>query len=259
MMARLGRTWARWAAAVLAGWLLVGAARAEVSAADPIDVAMRQCLARRDRSSTAGQIQCMDDAQQKWLVEVDDAYARVEKIAPADKRRGWQESQRRWLEWRKDESHLVHAVYETTQGTAYLMASADMRLQPVRDRALALRDAAERYAQQAAGRHAQAGGGKRGGRRVQPCSRDAACEHALFDMNRYYAKLRTRMPAASLPTLGAAQRAWVAFRDATTPLVGADERVDLIGARVATLKRLSETVNNRAAPASAGPGGAPGA
>lgn len=30
-----------------------------------------------------------------------------------------------------------------------------------------------------------------------------------------------------------------------TPLVSEGERVDLIGARVATLKRFSETVNNR--------------
>ncbi|AJY43367.1 MULTISPECIES: lysozyme inhibitor LprI family protein [Burkholderia] len=237
-MTQVRKTLVRFAAAALAGWLAAaGAARAEVAAADPIDVAMRQCLARRDRSSTAGQIQCMDEARQQWQGEADAAYQRLVKTAPADARRGWQESQRRWLAWRKDEAHLVRAVYETTQGTMYAMASADMRLQPVRDRALALRGAAERYA--------QPGGGKGAVHRVRPCMRDAACEHALFDMNRYYEKLRARMPVDSLPTLVAAQREWAAFRDATTPLVGEGERVDLIGARVATLKRFSETVNNR--------------
>ncbi|WP_038726988.1 lysozyme inhibitor LprI family protein [Burkholderia pseudomallei] len=240
-MTAVRKTLVRFAAAALAGWLAAAAAcaaHAEVAAADPIDVAMRQCLARRDRSSTAGQIQCMDEARQQWQGEVDAAYQRLLKTAPADARRGWQESQRRWLAWRKDEAHLVRAVYETTQGTMYAMANADMRLQPVRERALALRGAADRY-------YAQPGGGKGAVHRVRPCMRDAACEHALFDMNRYYEKLRARMPADSLPTLVAAQREWAAFRDAMTPLVSESERVDLIGARVATLKRFSETVNNR--------------
>ncbi|AOJ01259.1 hypothetical protein WS70_04960 [Burkholderia mayonis] len=236
-MIEVRKTLVRFAAVALAAWLAAGAAHAEVAAADPIDVAMRQCLARRDRSSTVGQIQCMDEARQQWLAEVDAAYQRLQKAAPADARRGWQESQRRWLAWRKDEAHLVRAVYETTQGTMYAMASADMRLQPVRDRARALRGVADRYA--------QPGGGKGAVHRVRPCMRDAACEHALFDMNRYYAKLQSRMPAASLPALVQAQREWAAFRDAMTPLISEDERVDLIGARVAMLKRFSETVNNR--------------
>lgn len=51
-MTAVRKTLVRFAAAALAGWL-AAAAHAEVAAADPIDVAMRQCLARRDRSSTA--------------------------------------------------------------------------------------------------------------------------------------------------------------------------------------------------------------
>ncbi|HDR9700047.1 TPA: DUF1311 domain-containing protein, partial [Burkholderia aenigmatica] len=82
-------------------------------------------------------------------------------------------------------------------------------------------------------------------RRVRPCEQDAACEHALFDLNRYYQKLRRKMPAHSAATLVRAQRAWVGFRDATAPLVGEEGRVDLIGARIATMKRLSETAGNQ--------------
>jgi len=242
----------RAAAAALVAWAACsGAAHAEVAAADPFDVAMRQCLARRDRSSTAGQIQCMDEARQQWQTVMDGAYQRLANgPAPADAKRGWQESQRRWLAWRKDEAHLLKAVYETTRGTMYAMAGADMQLQPVRDRALALRAAADRYGQPAA----QAGvrSGAPGGspnddpvRRVRPCEQDAACEHALFDLNRYYQKLRRKMPAHSASTLMRAQRAWVAYRDATTPLVGEEGRIDLIGARIATMKRLSETAGNK--------------
>ncbi|MBR8236976.1 LprI family protein [Burkholderia sp. AU42008] len=251
-----------------AGWAALGGAsvaHAEVAAADPIDVAMRQCLARRDRSSPAGQIQCMGEAQQQWQAVMDGAYQRLLKDAPADAKRGWQDSQRRWLTWRKDEVLLLKAVYDTTRGTAYAMSSADLQLQPVRDRALALRGAADRYAPPPAAVPVAATSGAQGGagvvapagakpanaprdpaiRRVRPCVQDAACEHALFDLNRYYQKLHRKMPAHSAATLVRAQRAWVAFRDATAPLVGEDGRVDLIGARIATMKRLSETAGNR--------------
>ncbi|AOI58218.1 lysozyme inhibitor LprI family protein [Burkholderia diffusa] len=260
--------WASWSA----GPAGLNVAHAEVAAADPIDVAMRQCLARRDRSSTAGQIQCMGEAQQQWQAVMDSAYQRLTNDAPADAKRGWQDSQRHWITWRKDEVHLLKAVYDTTRGTAYAMSSADMQLQPVRDRALALRAAADRYAPPpvavAAAATSRAQGDTQGGagtapgtaaaatgkpanaprdpaiRRVRPCVQDAACEHALFDLNRYYQKLRRKMPAHSAATLVRAQRAWVAFRDATAPLVGEDGRVDLIGARIATMKRLSETAGN---------------
>ncbi|KUZ87266.1 hypothetical protein WI40_02960 [Burkholderia ubonensis] len=254
----------RAAAAALVAWAAwsagLGGAHAEVAAADPIDVAMRQCLAQRDRSSTAGQIQCMGEAQQQWQTVMDAAYKRMLNDAPADAKRGWQESQRRWLLWRKDEAHLLTAVYDTTRGTMYTMASADMQLQPVRERALALRAAADRYAAPAGGPGevaAKAANAAAGGpanaprndardplRRIRPCEQDAACEHALFDLNRYYQKLRRKMPAHSAATLVHAQRAWVAYRDATAPLVGEDGRIDIIGARIATMKRLSETAGN---------------
>nr|WP_272148365.1 lysozyme inhibitor LprI family protein [Burkholderia cepacia] len=254
--------WAAWSAGL-------NAAHAEVAAADPIDVAMRQCLARRDRSSPAGQIQCMGEAQQQWQAVMDGAYQRLSNDAPADAKRGWQDSQRHWLTWRKDEVQLLKAVYDTTRGTAYTMASADMQLQPVRDRALALRAAADRYAPQPAAVPVAATSGAQGAPsaapgavaaaagkpanaprdpavgRVRPCVQDAACEHAVFDLNRYYQKLRRKMPAHSATTLVRAQRAWVAFRDTTAPLVGEDGRVDLIGARIATMKRLSETAGNK--------------
>ncbi|RQZ29026.1 DUF1311 domain-containing protein [Burkholderia sp. Bp9090] len=260
--------WASWSA----GPAGLSVAHAEVAAADPIDVAMRQCLARRDRSSTAGQIQCMGEAQQQWQAVMDGAYQRLSNDAPADAKRGWQDSQRRWVTWRKDEIHLLKAVYDTTRGTSYAMSSADMQLQPVRDRALALRAAADRYAPPPAAVPVAATSGAQGGtrgvavaapsaaaaaggkpanaprdpaiRRVRPCVQDAACEHALFDLNRYYQKLRRKMPAHSAATLVRAQRAWEAFRDSTAPLVGEDGRVDLIGARIATMKRLSETAGN---------------
>jgi uncharacterized protein YecT (DUF1311 family) len=224
-----------------------GVAHAEAAAADPIDSAMQRCLARADMSSTAGQVQCIDTANKAWQGAIDAAYQQLLANAPDKPRvgwqrgwqRDWQESQRRWLAWRNVEMQLMRAVYETTQGTMYAMSEANMLLQPVRDRALELRAAARRFSAAQ-----QAGDAKASVLRVRPCSADAACEHANYDLNRYYRKLHAKLPAHSRPALVRAQRAWLAFRGATTPLASEQDRVDLIGARVATMKRLSETVGS---------------
>lgn len=223
----------RGVASLMAAWLVFAApAHAEVAAADPIDAGMRACLARADRSSTAGQVQCMDDARAAWRTAADNALnALLAKLPPAQQKR-WQSSQQRWVAWRDAEDAMLGAAFATTSGSSYQLYEADMRLQPVRDRALALRVAASASAGQDAPR-------------ARTCAADARCEHVSYDLNRYYRKLYARMPTSGRPALSRAQSAWRAYRDATTPLVDEHARLDLLGARLATLKRLSETVGNR--------------
>jgi len=277
-----------WVAACLAIALSTApvAARAEAARADPIDTTMQNCFARADRSTTAGQVQCIDAARNAWQAAIDAAMQAIAANAPAADRRGWDESQRRWLAWRKDEALLVHAVFETTRGSAYSITQANVLLQSVRDRALAVRHTASRFAPPppppapaSAGSGASesvpaSGAGRRGGagdpgpvaaaasasaapamrvpsddarahnRRVRPCTDDATCEHAQFDLRRYTRALRVKLPARARPILARAQRAWSAYFDATSPLGTEAERADLIGERVATIKRLSETVGN---------------
>jgi len=207
-------------------------AHAEVAAADPIDTGMRTCLARADRSSTAGQVQCMDESRTAWHGAADAALDQLlAKLPPAQQRR-WRTSQQRWNAWRDAEDPMLAAVFATTRGSTYVIYQADMRLQPVRDRALALRAEAARTTPGQPLPH------------VRSCSADARCEHATYDLNRYYRRLYARMPAHSRATLVRAQHAWRLYRDATLPLVDEHARLDLLGARLATLKRLSETVGN---------------
>ncbi|NUY29837.1 DUF1311 domain-containing protein [Paraburkholderia sp. JPY303] len=222
--------------ALAAGTLVLGAvaspaARAEVAAADPIDAAMRTCLARADMSTTIGQVQCMDNARIGWMAAVDNAYQQLLAKVPPARRRLWEKSQSSWLASRDAEKQLLAAVFATTQGSMYVLSEADMQLQPVRDRALVLRSAL-----------ADASGPVP--RRPRACNADARCEHAMFDLNRYYRVLESKMPAKSRPTLVHAQRAWNAYLTASTPLVDERGRIDIIGARVATIKRLSETAGN---------------
>ncbi|MFL9864427.1 DUF1311 domain-containing protein [Paraburkholderia fungorum] len=209
------------------------AAHAEVAAADPIDASMRTCLARSDMSSTVGQVQCMDNARIGWNAALDGAWQQLDAKLPRARRKQWEKSQASWRASREVEKPLLAAVFATTSGSMYVLAEADMQLQPVRDRALALRSAVARIS---------AGGEPP--RRPRACSADAQCEHAMFDLNRYYRRLQAKMPARSRPTLVRAQGAWTGYLNATTPLVDEHGRIDIIGARVATLKRLSETVGN---------------
>lgn len=235
-IARAGRKAASITAAfVTAAGLLfgtAGAAHADVAAADPIDTGMRACLARADRSSTAGQVQCMDEARAAWHAAAENALSQlIQKLSPADQRR-WRTSEQRWDAWRDAEDPMLAAVFATTSGSTYVIYEADMRLQPVRDRALALR---AQVAQTVPGQRPA---------RARACSADARCEHATYDLNRYYRRLYARMPVRARPTLVRAQRAWKLYSGATTPLIDEHARLDLLGARLATLKRLSETVGN---------------
>ncbi|WP_018419716.1 lysozyme inhibitor LprI family protein [Paraburkholderia tuberum] len=219
------------AGTVVFGGIASPAAHAEVAAADPIDASMRACLARADMSTTMGQVQCMDAARIGWKVAVDNAYQQLLAKLPPARRRLWERSQSSWLASRDAEKQLLAAVFATTQGSMYVLSEADMQLQPVRDRALALRSAL-----------ADANGPAP--RRPRACNADARCEHAMFDLNRYYRVLESKMPAQSRPTLVHAQRAWSSYLTASTRLVDEHGRIDIIGARVATIKRLSETAGN---------------
>ncbi len=227
------RVWraGRGVGALLSGGGLSPVAHAEVAAADPIDASMRTCLARSDMSSTTGQVQCMDNARIGWKAALDNAWRQLQPKLPPARRTLWAKSQASWLASREAEKQLLAAVFATTRGSMYVLAEADMQLQPVRDRALVLRSAV-------------ANAGSPPPRRPRACSADAQCEHAMFDLNRYYRRLQSKMPARSRPTLVRAQRAWTAYLDATTPVIDERGRIDIIGARVATLKRLSETVGN---------------
>lgn len=225
------------ALAITAAMLLMAAApavRAEVAAADPIDTAMRTCLARADRSSTAGQIQCMDESRTAWRAAADAAFAQLIAKVPAAQQKRWRLSQQKWVAWRDAEDPMLGAAFATTSGSQYQLYEADMRLQPVRDRALALRNQAANYAGNNAGKLP----------RARACSADARCEHVSYDLDRYYRQFYARMPKHARPMVSRAQYAWRGYRDATTPLIDDHARLDLLGGRLATLKRLAETVNN---------------
>ena len=105
------------------------AARAEAARADPIDTAMQNCSARADRSSTPGQVQCIEAARDAWQQAIDSAMRSIAANAPDDQKRGWAQSQARWLAWRTEEQALLRAVFATTRGSSYSINQANVLLQ----------------------------------------------------------------------------------------------------------------------------------
>src|ERR1700761_6158035 len=82
-------------------------AHAEVAAADPIDASMRTCLARSDMSSTAGQVQCMDNARIGWKAALDSAWQQLLTKLPPTQRKPWEKSQASWQASREVERQLL--------------------------------------------------------------------------------------------------------------------------------------------------------
>jgi uncharacterized protein YecT (DUF1311 family) len=168
-------------------------------------------------STTTGQVQCMDNARIGWKAALDSAWQQLQTKLPPARRKLWEKSQASWLASRDAEKQLLAAAFATTHGSMYVLAEADMQLQPVRDRALALRAAV-------------ADAGSPPPRRPRACNADARCEHAMFDLNRYYHRLQSKMPAHSRPTLVRAQRAWNEYLAAATAVIDERGRIDIIGA-----------------------------
>ncbi|WP_153099788.1 lysozyme inhibitor LprI family protein [Paraburkholderia hayleyella] len=206
-----------------------GMASAEVAAAEPIDAAMRTCLARADRSSTLGQVQCMEAARNGWQSVLDQASRQLRSKLPAARQRAWEESQQRWLAWRKAEAPLLGAVFAMKQGTVYTLVAADMKLQAVRERALLMRRAVA---------------SKAGWPRYRTCSADVRCQRVSADVNRTYRRLRMKLPATARAPLARAEQAWKRYRDATGHVVDSDTRNDLVGARLVTLRRLLDAARS---------------
>lgn len=123
----------------LAGTICALAIAISVHAAEehPIDATLGACM--EENPSTAGMIECVDDAYAAWDRELNDAYgALMKRLAPAQKE-ALRKSQRQWLAWRDAEFESIDALYGSLEGTMFLPMRVDERMQIVKTRALALR------------------------------------------------------------------------------------------------------------------------
>ncbi len=209
----------------------------------PVDEFLDQCLTQSNHGSTAGQIECTDQAKQRWDDEMNQGYRRLADHLTPKTQASLRDAQRRWLQYRDADQLLVDAVYELTKGTMYAPMQAYSHLRPIRERSLVLKS----YFTVLTNPKARQGLPLAGKEKEDPensgspevdyptddslnhCieqnptpSEQASCvEEALsrWDeaMNAVYQQLTDRLPAKS--KLVEAQRTWLVFRDAEYPLI----------------------------------------
>jgi uncharacterized protein YecT (DUF1311 family) len=209
----------------------------------PLDEFLDQCLAQPDHGSTASQVDCTNQASQRWDDEMNKDYHRLADRLPPKAQTLLQDAQRRWLQYRDADQLLIDAVYEVTKGTMYAPMQAYSHLRLVRERSLVLksyftvltypnarkdlpRASKEKEDPENSGSSEVAyptdGALDRCVDQHQAPRERASCvEEALarWDeaMNAVYQKLIERL--SQKPTLVEAQRAWLTFRDAEYPLI----------------------------------------
>jgi len=103
----------------------------------PIDKALEACLDKD--STTAGMVDCIGKAYDKWDKELNRLYAELMKRLTQDARAKLKEAQVQWLKFRDAEFQMQSGIYSRLEGTMYIPMSADSRMQVVKNRALELK------------------------------------------------------------------------------------------------------------------------
>ena len=204
----------------------------------PLDEFLDRCLAEPNHGSTAGQVECTNQARQRWDDEMNQDYRQLEDHLSLKTQALLRDAQRRWLHYRDADELLINAVYELTQGTMFAPMQAYSRLRLVRERSLMLKSYFTVLTNPKARRDLPRAGkakedpensGSLGvdystddsldhcvDQHASPSEQATCVEEALgrWDevMNAVYQKLTERLSSKS--ALVDAQRAWLAFRDA---------------------------------------------
>jgi uncharacterized protein YecT (DUF1311 family) len=209
----------------------------------PLDEFLDHCLAQANHGSTASQVECTNQAKQRWDDEMNQDYRRLADRFPPKAQASLRDAQRRWLQYRDADQLLIDAVYELTKGTMYAPMQAYSHLRLVRERSLTLKSYFAALTNPKARKDLPRPGREKEDAEnsgnlgvdyptddfLDQCidqhatpSEQASCLEEALDrwdevMNAVYKKLTERLPSKF--TLVEAQRTWLVFRDAEYPLI----------------------------------------
>jgi len=209
----------------------------------PLDEFLDRCLEQSNHGSTASQVECTNQASQRWDDEMNQDYRRLADHLGLKTQGLLRDAQRRWLQYRDADQLLIDAVYELTKGTMFAPMQAYSHLRLARERSLMLKSYFTVLTNPKARKDLPRAGKEKEDREnsgslevdyptddsLDHCidqhatpSEQASCvEEALGrwdeEMNAVYQKLTERLPSKS--TLVEAQRTWLVFRDAEYLLI----------------------------------------
>jgi uncharacterized protein YecT (DUF1311 family) len=107
----------------------------------PIDKALDACMEKNP--STAGMIQCLNQAQTAWDKELNTQYQKLLAELDSKGKAVLRTAQRSWLVYRDAEYKSIGEIYRLTQGTMFLPMAADDRMDITRKRAKQLKEYVE--------------------------------------------------------------------------------------------------------------------
>ncbi len=113
---------------------------AQTTEINPIDSMYYACLENPDNYSTAGSIQCADRAFYEWSLEMEKNLVLLKEVLNETEFVLLTESQQHWYAFQNSETTFSDTMHANMDGTMFQIFAADIRVQIVRHRALALRD-----------------------------------------------------------------------------------------------------------------------
>ena len=106
-------------------------------ASDPIDRKAAACMDRDP--STAGMIECLQQAYAEWDAELNAVYADVRLRLNPQAKSALKEAQRLWISYRDAEFVAIDAIYGAMQGTMWQLAGLSRKVEFLKNRVLELR------------------------------------------------------------------------------------------------------------------------
>ncbi len=117
--------------------LITWSASAIESAEDSIDRKASVCMDRDP--STAGMIECLQQAYDEWDAALNTTYADVRLRLNPEAQNALKEAQRRWISYRDAEFLAIDTIYGAMQGTMWQLAGLSRKVEFVKSRVLELR------------------------------------------------------------------------------------------------------------------------
>jgi len=122
---------------LLGACLLAVPARAIEPSNDPIDRKAAACMDRDP--STAGMIECLQQAYADWDGELNAVYADVRLRLNPQAQSALKDAQRLWISYRDAEFAAIDAIYGAMQGTMWRLAGLSRKVEFLKNRVLELR------------------------------------------------------------------------------------------------------------------------
>jgi uncharacterized protein YecT (DUF1311 family) len=104
----------------------------------PIDKTLDACIDKN--GSTAGMVQCTDQAYAAWDKELNKNYGLLMLNLKPQQKEALKAAQLEWVRQRDLEFKFIDSVYDALQGTMYIPMRIAARLEVVKHRALELHD-----------------------------------------------------------------------------------------------------------------------